>query len=58
MAGHSRPKDGVLLHAFVPAIHVLLCGQAKDVDAGERRDLILTASPTAHMPARQVRYKE
>jgi hypothetical protein len=24
MAGHSRPKDGVLLHAYVPAIHVLL----------------------------------
>ena len=22
MAGHSRPKDGVLLHAFVPAIRV------------------------------------
>jgi hypothetical protein len=24
MAGHSRPKDGVLSHAYVPAIHVLL----------------------------------
>jgi hypothetical protein len=23
MAGHSRPKDGVLSHAYVPAIHVL-----------------------------------
>jgi len=23
MAGHSRPKDGVLPHAYVPAIHVL-----------------------------------
>src|SRR5262249_19701137 len=22
MAGHSRPKDGVLPHAYVPAIHV------------------------------------
>jgi hypothetical protein len=22
MAGHSRPKDGVLSHAYVPAIHV------------------------------------
>jgi hypothetical protein len=21
MAGHSRPKDGVLSHAYVPAIH-------------------------------------
>jgi len=31
MAGHSRPKDGVLSHAYVPAIHVLLIG--KDVDA-------------------------
>jgi hypothetical protein len=25
---------------------------------GKRRDLILTASPTARMPARRVRYKE
>jgi hypothetical protein len=24
MAGHSRPKDGVALLAYVPAIHVLL----------------------------------
>jgi hypothetical protein len=24
MAGHSRPKDGVLAHAYVPAIHVFL----------------------------------
>jgi hypothetical protein len=23
MAGHSRPKDGVLSHAYVPAIHFL-----------------------------------
>ena len=23
MAGHSRPKDGVLSHAYVPAIYVL-----------------------------------
>jgi hypothetical protein len=22
MAGHSRPKDGVLSHAYVPAIHI------------------------------------
>jgi len=22
MAGHSRPKDGVLSHAYVPVIHV------------------------------------
>ncbi len=25
MAGHSRPKDGVLSHAYVSAIHVVLC---------------------------------
>jgi len=25
MAGHSRPKDGVLSHAYVPAIHLLFC---------------------------------
>jgi hypothetical protein len=24
MAGHSGPKDGVLSHAYVPAIHVFL----------------------------------
>ena len=24
MAGHSRPKDGVLSHAYVPAIHAFL----------------------------------
>jgi hypothetical protein len=29
MAGHSRPKDGVLLHAYVPAIHVLLADMLK-----------------------------
>jgi hypothetical protein len=23
MPGHSRPKDGVLSHAYVPGIHVL-----------------------------------
>jgi hypothetical protein len=28
MAGHSRPKDGVLLHAYVPAIHVFSCCNA------------------------------
>jgi hypothetical protein len=27
MAGHSRPKDGVLSHAYVPAIHVLFAGK-------------------------------
>ncbi len=33
MAGHSRPKDGVLSHAYVPAIHVFLRATLKDVDA-------------------------
>jgi len=34
MAWHSRPKDGVLSHAYVPAIHVLLPLQLpEDVDA-------------------------
>jgi hypothetical protein len=28
MAGHSRTKDGVLSHAYVPAIHDLLLCQA------------------------------
>jgi len=32
MAGHSRPKDGVLSHAYVPAIHALF-QKLKDVDA-------------------------
>ena len=31
MAGHRRPKDGVLSDAYDPAIHDFLCGQ--DVDA-------------------------
>jgi hypothetical protein len=31
MAGHSRSKNGVASLAYVPAIHVFLCGQ--DVDA-------------------------
>jgi hypothetical protein len=22
IAGHSRPKDGVLSHAYIPAIHI------------------------------------
>jgi hypothetical protein len=33
MAGHSRSKNGVASLAFVPAIHVLLAGAKKDVDA-------------------------
>jgi len=34
MAGHSRPEDGVLSNAYVPAIHVLLPLQLpEDVDA-------------------------
>ena len=37
MAGHSRPKDGVLLHAYVPAIHVFLRAMPKDVDARDKR---------------------
>jgi hypothetical protein len=36
MAGHSRPKDGVLSHAYVPAIHVL-SAENKDVDARDER---------------------
>jgi hypothetical protein len=27
--GHSRPKDGVLSHAYVPAIHVLFAGKKR-----------------------------
>jgi hypothetical protein len=33
MAGHSRPKDGVLSRAYVPAIHVCLVDKVKGVDA-------------------------
>jgi len=33
MAGHSRLKDGVLSHAYVPGIHVFLHAKFKDVDA-------------------------
>jgi hypothetical protein len=35
MAGHSRPKDGVALLAYVPAVHVLLWCQG--VDARDKR---------------------
>jgi len=28
MAGHSRPKDGVLSHTYVPAIHAFSCCNA------------------------------
>jgi len=37
MAGHSRPKDGVLSHAYDPAIHVFLGATIKDVDARDKR---------------------
>ena len=51
MAGHSRPKDGVLSHAYVPATHVLALVMAglvpaihvfavarpQDVDARDKR---------------------
>ena len=37
MAGHSRPKDGVLLHAYVPAIHVFVQARLQDVDARDKR---------------------
>jgi len=36
MAGHSRPKDGVLSHAYVPAIHVFLVARPGDVDARDK----------------------
>ena len=32
MAAHSRPRDGVLSHAYVPGIHVLRPCNNKDVD--------------------------
>jgi hypothetical protein len=35
MAGHSRSKNGVASLAYVPGIHVFLCGQ--DVDARDKR---------------------
>ena len=38
MAGHSRPKDGVASLAYVPAIHVLLCGQGVDARDKRRHD--------------------
>jgi hypothetical protein len=32
MAAHSRPRDGVLSHAYVAGIHVLRPCNNKDVD--------------------------
>ncbi len=37
MPGHSRPKDGVLSHAYVPGIHVLFVARSQDVDARDKR---------------------
>ena len=38
MAGHSRSKNGVLSHAYVPAIHVFdVLPRSKDVDARDKR---------------------
>ena len=44
MAGLSRPKDGVLSHAYVPAIHVFLLLGREDVDARDKRghDRVIT----------------
>jgi hypothetical protein len=36
MAGHSRSKNGVASLAYVPAIHVFICGK-QDVDARDKR---------------------
>ena len=37
MAGHSRPKDGVLSHAYVPGIHGLIAlHRHKDVDGRDK----------------------
>jgi hypothetical protein len=37
MAGHSGPKDGVLSHAYVPAIYVLNCSGEKTWMPGIKR---------------------
>jgi hypothetical protein len=37
MPGQSRPKDGVLLRAYEPGIHVLRPCNSKDVDGGAFR---------------------
>ena len=37
MAGHSRPKDGVLSRTYVPSIHVLPAAVPQDVDARNKR---------------------
>jgi hypothetical protein len=36
MAGHSRPKDGVLSLAYVPAIHALVDETLKTLMPGTR----------------------
>jgi hypothetical protein len=36
MAGHSRPKDGVALLAYVPAIHAFVQKQGVDTPAHGR----------------------
>jgi hypothetical protein len=36
MPGHSRPKDGVLSHAYVPGIHALIFRISSDVDGRDK----------------------
>jgi hypothetical protein len=31
MPGHSRPKDGVLSHTYVPGIHVFICWRTASI---------------------------
>jgi hypothetical protein len=39
MAGHSRSKNGVLSHAYVPAIHVFLVAHPKTWMPGIKPDM-------------------
>ena len=50
MAGHSRPKDGVLSHAYVPAIPIIWQGYAR-LSEITGTSPVMTALPFLVMPA-------
>jgi hypothetical protein len=58
MAGHSRPKDGIALLAYVPAIHASFFAQQREgVDARHKagHDELRIASLTAPRATRDHR---
>ena len=54
MAGHSRPKDGVLSLAYVPAISLRLampCAPKRDDKRGHDKKVTPPLQPLPHVPS-------